>query len=500
MKKYFSIISIIVALVFAFGFAKAMAEPGTNTDGLPLTEPQLGSIVPFVTETGLISLSVDGLGTNTASGTIQVDKPAGATVRSAFMAAASTGFSDRMLANGDITIDGAPVVWDIVPTTPSSIFSHNSFADVTVLVKPKIDAAAAGLVDFTIGEVSSGSIDGSVLAVIFDDPNQTTSNTIVLLFGAQDVNGDNFAIGLADPIDLSDPNLVLDLSLAISFGFQVPPGNINQISQVDVNGQRMTSAAGGQDDSDIYPGFDGSLLTVGGLADTNGTPPDPFGPPLFEASDPDDELYNLIPFVNNGDMAINVFTLNPSDDDNIFFAALFLGSTTAIVGEGILLSPVSDTNPVNTLHTVTATVQDDNGNPIAGRLVTIEVVSGPNAGVMGSGATDANGEFSLTYNGLGGAGIDTIVATTMDSQGLPLTSNEATKEWTSDVLTCDVDQDGDIDRGDVRSILINRNQPASGPDDPMDADGDGQITIRDAKICIRQCTLPRCAIINGNDI
>jgi hypothetical protein len=66
------------------------------------------------------------------------------------------------------------------------------------------------------------------------------------------------------------------------------------------------------------------------------------------------------------------------------------------------------------------------------------------------------------------------------------------------VATCDVDADGDIDRTDVRTILLNRNQPASGPDDPMDADGDGQITVRDAKICIRQCTLPRCAIVIGN--
>jgi hypothetical protein len=64
-------------------------------------------------------------------------------------------------------------------------------------------------------------------------------------------------------------------------------------------------------------------------------------------------------------------------------------------------------------------------------------------------------------------------------------------------LTCDVDANGDIDRTDVRSILMNRNQPASGPDDPMDADGDGQITIRDAKICISQCTNPRCAPSNG---
>jgi len=49
---------------------------------------------------------------------------------------------------------------------------------------------------------------------------------------------------------------------------------------------------------------------------------------------------------------------------------------------------------------------------------------------------------------------------------------------------CDVDSDGDIDRTDIRSILRARNQPASGPDDPRDADGDGIITGHDAKLCI----------------
>jgi len=148
------------------------------------------------------------------------------------MAAASTGLSGRVLAGGDVTIDGAGVVWNIISTTPSSIASHNSFADVTALVKPKIDSAPAGLVDFVITEVSTFGIDGEILAVIFDDPNQTTSNTIILLFGAQDVTGDVFAIGLAEPINTSDPNLVLDLSLGISFGFQ-PTG---QVSLVDING------------------------------------------------------------------------------------------------------------------------------------------------------------------------------------------------------------------------------------------------------------------------
>ena len=58
---------------------------------------------------------------------------------------------------------------------------------------------------------------------------------------------------------------------------------------------------------------------------------------------------------------------------------------------------------------------------------------------------------------------------------------------------CDVDLDGDVDRNDIQLIFAARNQPATGPDDPRDADGDGIITVLDARTCIRQCTLPRCA-------
>ena len=58
---------------------------------------------------------------------------------------------------------------------------------------------------------------------------------------------------------------------------------------------------------------------------------------------------------------------------------------------------------------------------------------------------------------------------------------------------CDVDADGDIDRVDVGLIFVARNTPASGPDDPRDADGDGTITVNDARACVLQCTLPGCA-------
>jgi len=65
---------------------------------------------------------------------------------------------------------------------------------------------------------------------------------------------------------------------------------------------------------------------------------------------------------------------------------------------------------------------------------------------------------------------------------------------TSQVTLCDVDGDGDIDRADLSLISRARNQPATGPDDPRDANGDGMITVADVKACIPQCTRPSCAI------
>jgi len=61
---------------------------------------------------------------------------------------------------------------------------------------------------------------------------------------------------------------------------------------------------------------------------------------------------------------------------------------------------------------------------------------------------------------------------------------------------CDVDTDGDVDRLDISLIISARKTPAGGPADPRDADGDGIITVLDARACIRQCNVPGCTIID----
>ena len=57
----------------------------------------------------------------------------------------------------------------------------------------------------------------------------------------------------------------------------------------------------------------------------------------------------------------------------------------------------------------------------------------------------------------------------------------------------DLDGDSDVDRDDLNVILAARNTPASGPDDPRDLDGDGMITVLDARKLVLLCTRPRCA-------
>jgi hypothetical protein len=50
-------------------------------------------------------------------------------------------------------------------------------------------------------------------------------------------------------------------------------------------------------------------------------------------------------------------------------------------------------------------------------------------------------------------------------------------------LLCDVDGNGVVEQSDILAIFARRNQPAEDENDPMDADGDGTITLFDVRIC-----------------
>jgi len=338
-----------------------------------------------ILESGHISLAVDACGTNEIVAYLEVLKPNdAATVRCAYLAVASTGFRNYVIPDGEVTINGLPISWDLV--VPSGINSHNHWADVSLLIAGLIDPEPAGIIDLEVTEFVTSMVDGEILFVIFDDPEETTINTVLISFGAQSTDGDTFSIGFGEPLEII-PELVMDFGLGISYSYQ---DGSQQYCEVDVNGSRLTSSAGGCDDG-LYE--NGALITVGGFDDDNANPPDPWqtadGSTDFTFYD--DELYDLLPFVSAGDLGISVFTLNPSADDNIMTAHLVM-SVPAVLGEGVVLTPGQAWLTVGETHELTATLQDDNGGPVADRQVDFEILTGPHSGQTGTDITNDNGQ------------------------------------------------------------------------------------------------------------
>ncbi len=390
-----------------------------------LAAPAHAALVNFYSATGKLGLSVDGCGTASNVCSIDALKPSAvATVKTAFLMSASTGLSGSVIPDNSISLAGVPVTW--IESVPSAISSNNYRADVTAIVKPILDAAAPGISAFEVDESVAGSslVDGNILVVVFDDPAQTKPTSVLLNFGAQAIMGDTFNVTLASPIDPATPGAQLDMGLGISFGYQEGSA---QNSTVQVNGQTVTSSAGGDDDGEHA---NGALITVGGLGDSNDNPADPLA--LATTARYDDELYSLLPFLPAGTTSISTYTINASSDDNIFFA-YFQSSAPAIIGAGVLLSQAVDTHTVGAQHTAQAVINDDNGIPQANVSVTFNVSAGPNAGATFTGITDAEGKVNFTYAGNGGVGTDTIQASFVSS-GNTITSNTLDVVWTAPVV------------------------------------------------------------------
>ena len=89
-----------------------------------------------------------------------------------------------------------------------------------------------------------------------------------------------------------------------------------------------------------------------------------------------------------------------------------------------------------------------------------------------------------------GPGTHQISLTATDAAGNPASCSTTFTVY----QTGDLDQDGDVDSLDGRIILAARNTPASGPYDPRDLNGDGQITVLDASRLTTLCTRARCAV------
>jgi len=63
-------------------------------------------------------------------------------------------------------------------------------------------------------------------------------------------------------------------------------------------------------------------------------------------------------------------------------------------------------------------------------------------------------------------------------------------------ITCDMDEDGDIDKNDIRAITRLKGQTVPPAPATADVNGDRRITVNDARGCTLRCNLPKCAVVN----
>ncbi|RNC65600.1 MAG: hypothetical protein ED859_17425 [Desulfuromonadales bacterium] len=155
-------------------------------------------------------------------------------------------------------------------------------------------------------------------------------------------------------------------------------------------------------------------------------------------------------------------------------------------------SAINDMGLKNYSHTVTALIADSQNNPQTNIPVTFSV-SGVNTGVSGTCSpsdckTGSNGNVTFTYtNARHVKGNDTITASFTNQWGQTIASQPVTKTW---IMNCDQNNDGKIDRTDINIIFAGRGLKL--PGDPRDIDGDGWITVNDARGCTLQCTNTNC--------
>ena len=89
---------------------------------------------------------------------------------------------------------------------------------------------------------------------------------------------------------------------------------------------------------------------------------------------------------------------------------------TRCPGASLSLAPPTQTDAVGTTASVQATLTNSCGAGLQGVLVTFVVLTGPNAGLQGNVATDANGNATFTYTS-GTTGTDTLQALATNPAG-----------------------------------------------------------------------------------
>ncbi len=326
-------ISAVVCLTLA-----TLGMGASNVSALPTvqqhTDQGLQSLHEYY---GRVSWSIDGAAEKShiklSPQTIRFEKPEGATVRQAWLISGDGGNRNN---SGhpplDVLLNGSQVDfsnWAKVTTAPGgeSWNNFNSYwSDVTSLVSQTIDESAAGVhtLAFDQGDgTDDDSVEGGSLVVVYDDPSAPLSS-IFLKVGTADPAGSQFSFPFPA---ISAENLNNDLLLSIGISNSYQSSYWEQSSNIMANGLWLSNVAGGCDDSASFAttGCDfGGYNTIGGVGDTARIPGNVDSEIVGYDRNVDNELYRLNSLINIGDTSLSVTTSNPSNNDNIYFAGVYL--------------------------------------------------------------------------------------------------------------------------------------------------------------------------------
>ncbi len=350
------------------------ANPANAVNGYPLT--------PFYQVAGKYVLSTDGLGTTQSSGNIQVEKPsATAVVRKAFFMSSARGGS---------TV--APTAASLLGTqvTYSKTVSGQALADVTSIVSSTVDNAQPGIINIAV--TNANQAEGHALAVVFYDANLSYSASVVLSFGRADTVGSSTEFDFSNVLS-KQSYMDVTMTLGLSFSYQSSSqansyscllfSGCTQRSQISLtlDGSStpiyVSATAGGSDDAAQAPA-NGNLLSVGGVGDQ-------VSKPVNSSSNQttttpiDNELYSLIDLLPNGTTGFTLNSVNPSNDDYLFFAGFYF---KGIVAKG------TDTSGNSSLPNITS-VSPCFGPTSGGTSVTITGTNLASATSVTFGGTSA---------------------------------------------------------------------------------------------------------------
>lgn len=289
----------------------ALTHPAVAPAHLTLLQPTPGDPATF---SGHGGYSADG---SCPGHSIRAEVPAGSTVQQAYLY--STYFASVSLTPGDRTIDfdGTNVE---TAEIPGEVFPLRSArADVTSQVAAKV-GSGGGLTSFEVGvHVDSSEfilLHGVALVVIYSNPTSPLVSVAVLDGGANPA-GDTAQVDFSSPLEPNAPGFEATIAIGDGYSLQNEAsshgcGPEPQDTAINIDGQRLTSCAGGSDDGHAYE----HLITVGGIGDSTDNPSDPYTTTEGE----EDELYSLRPFLKTGDTHLSLETSNASGDDDLFLA------------------------------------------------------------------------------------------------------------------------------------------------------------------------------------